>query len=167
MDWGRMIFLCMFLLYILSFHNRGSNVPLMTLQETDCQDSCQNFSFEQPAVLHEYFDLKIKYCSSELGIPESLSNVRIRHARASNVMPEGQVLWSRNVMKILTVNTAPTAEASSSSCNTKNTHRWKISNEPSLKKTPNVEGTLPIQTNSWWMRFAHWETSTATDATNK
>lgn len=65
----------------------------MTLKETDCQDSCQYFSFEQLAFLHEYLLLKIKYYLSELGIQESLSNVRIRHAKTS-IMPEGQILWS-------------------------------------------------------------------------
>lgn len=69
-------------------------MPLMTLKETDCQDSCQYFSFEQLAFLHEYFLLKIKYSLSKLGIQESLSNVRIRHAKSSNIMSEGLILWS-------------------------------------------------------------------------
>jgi len=94
-----MIFLCTFLLYILSFHNRGSNVPLMALKETDCQDSCQYFSFKQLMFLHEYFLLKIKYCLSELGIQESLSNVRIRHAKTSNMMSEDQIFWSSMLWK--------------------------------------------------------------------
>lgn len=70
-------------------------MPLMTLKETHCQGSCQDFSFEQLVLLHEYFLLKIKHCLSELGIQESLSNVRIRHVKTSNVMSEGQTLWSR------------------------------------------------------------------------
>ena len=69
-------------------------------------------------------------------------------------------------METLTANTAPTAEASSSSFNTKNTHRWKISNKLRFKK-PNIEGNLPIKTKSWRTRFALQETSTVIDATNK
>lgn len=69
-------------------------MPLMTLKETDCQDSCQYFSCERLAVLYEYFLLKIKYCLSELGIQDCFSNVRFRHAKTFSITSEGQTLWS-------------------------------------------------------------------------